>query len=718
MGIKLFGRFSLRITIAIVIAIFTLVNCVILGVMNYSQTNSELRGALNRELQFISDTYGERLAERIEKVDQSLITLSESNLPRNIIEELANKVRSPDDVKEIKAVFQKEGLSAHERAAIIGDIKSTLYEWKHTELHPEILSYLNGLHLTDILVVQGGGNVIYSATKSSEFLSNVEEQDFGLLSEAYKKLLIEKNERHFISKIEDYGPEKDPSILWAHSFYTDPFDAQQNNIEKLDGMLVFRLSMSELNTLLTLTDTKASTTDVILATKEGKIIASSNNHSSDHQISIINSRPAKDAADRFMDAEIEDPAHLGRSLAQISAISLNGTPFNLIVAHAKGDALAGLNRMLIGILVASVGFLVLFCGCGWLFAVAITKPVNTLTRDMTRLADGDIENKEFDFALGNEIGAMAKTVQIFRENAIESKRLSEERRVHHIANAKRQEDVEKLISTFRAEVTNVLEAITHNANAMLSSSKMLNDTANTSSQRSESVSAASRETNQTMQTIAKAAEQLFDAIADISKQVGNTTTVIADAEAHAQQSSELISSLAETTHEIGNVMTLISDIAEQTNLLALNATIEAARAGEAGRGFAVVASEVKALATQTAKATESISVQIQRIQGSTEDSVQAIEKITETLIKANEYARNMASAVSQQEAATREIHNNVTEVANSANKVSGDLNDLQGSVMTTADAAKDVQAASQEMDGNTKTVRQSIELFLEQVAAA
>lgn len=718
MGTKLFGRFSLRITIAIVIAIFTLVNCIVLGVMNYSRTNSELRGALNRELQFISDTYGERLTARIEKVDQSLITLSESNLPKNIIEELANKVRTPDDVAEIRAVFQKEGLNAHERAAIVGDVKSTLYEWKHTELHPEILSYLNGLNLTDILVVQGDGNVIYSATKSSEFLSNVAKEDFGLLSEAYKKLLIEKNERHFVSKIAEYGPEKDPSILWAHSFYTDPFDAQQNNIEKLDGMLVFRLSMSELNTLLTLTDTKTSTTDVILTTKEGKIAASSNNHPADHAISIVSSRPANDTAGRFMDAEIDDPAHLGLSLAQISEISLNGTPFNLIVTHAKSDALAGLNRMLIGILVASAGFLVLFCGCGWLFAVAITKPVNTLTRDMTRLADGDIENKEFDFALGNEIGAMAKTVQVFRENAIESKRLSEERRIHHIANAKRQEDVEKLIGTFRAEATNALEAITNNANAMLSSSKMLNDTANTSSLRSESVSAASRETNQTMQTIAKAAEQLFDAIADISKQVGNTTTVIADAEAHAQQSSELISSLAETTHEIGNVMTLISDIAEQTNLLALNATIEAARAGEAGRGFAVVASEVKALATQTAKATESISVQIQRIQGSTEDSVQAIEKITETLTKANEYARNMASAVSQQETATREIHNNVTEVANSANKVSGDLNDLQGSVMTTADAAKDVQSASQEMEGNTKTVRQSIESFLKQVAAA
>ncbi|WP_245293399.1 methyl-accepting chemotaxis protein, partial [Methylobacterium sp. CCH5-D2] len=100
---------------------------------------------------------------------------------------------------------------------------------------------------------------------------------------------------------------------------------------------------------------------------------------------------------------------------------------------------------------------------------------------------------------------------------------------------------------------------------------------------------------------------------------------------------------------------LISQIAGQTNLLALNATIEAARAGEAGRGFAVVAAEVKELAAQTARATEEISTQIGRIQGSTDQAVGAIGGITGRIRDLSGVANAIAAAVEEQGAATQEI---------------------------------------------------------------
>ena len=131
----------------------------------------------------------------------------------------------------------------------------------------------------------------------------------------------------------------------------------------------------------------------------------------------------------------------------------------------------------------------------------------------------------------------------------------------------------------------------------------------------------------------------------------------------ARKTNERVGELSKAAARIGDVVELINSIAEQTNLLALNATIEAARAGEAGRGFAVVASEVKALAAQTAKATDEISHQITGIQAATHDSVGAIKEIGATITRIADIASTIAATVEEQGAATAEIARNVGEAA-------------------------------------------------------
>lgn len=111
------------------------------------------------------------------------------------------------------------------------------------------------------------------------------------------------------------------------------------------------------------------------------------------------------------------------------------------------------------------------------------------------------------------------------------------------------------------------------------------------------VSAASEEATQSAQAVAAAIEELNASINEIAQQVNESARVAADAVSQAGTTNGEVQNLAEAAQKIGNIVQLISEIAAQTNLLALNATIEAARAGEAGRGFAIVASEVKALAT-------------------------------------------------------------------------------------------------------------------------
>jgi methyl-accepting chemotaxis protein len=131
----------------------------------------------------------------------------------------------------------------------------------------------------------------------------------------------------------------------------------------------------------------------------------------------------------------------------------------------------------------------------------------------------------------------------------------------------------------------------------------------------------------------------------------------------ANETSTIVAGLATAAQKIGDVVKLINSIAEQTNLLALNATIEAARAGEAGRGFAVVASEVKSLASQTAKATEEISGQVAEVQNTTGSAVGVIEAITQTISRINDISAAIAASVEEQASVTQSISSNMQVAA-------------------------------------------------------
>jgi methyl-accepting chemotaxis protein len=186
----------------------------------------------------------------------------------------------------------------------------------------------------------------------------------------------------------------------------------------------------------------------------------------------------------------------------------------------------------------------------------------------------------------------------------------------------------------------------------------------------------------------------------------------------SKSSNGEIEALAGTAQKIGDVVGLIQAIAAQTNLLALNATIEAARAGEAGRGFAVVASEVKSLATQTAKATEEISQQIAAIQESTTRSVESVRTITTTMQEVDGFTTAIAAAVEEQGAATEEISRNVQMAARGTEDLTQNVAGVTGAIGETSRAAQDVLDVSGKLGSHANALRDEVDRFLSQVAAA
>jgi len=229
--------------------------------------------------------------------------------------------------------------------------------------------------------------------------------------------------------------------------------------------------------------------------------------------------------------------------------------------------------------------------------------------------------------------AIAKAVMLDTENIVA---------VYFGANRQiRKNTIAQASDRFRAIITSLSTA----SGELEGTARSLSDNAGNTTRLASVVTNASEETSNNVQSVASATEELASSVREISAQVQESNRIAASAVTQADETDSRINALSQAAGRIGDVIKLITSVAEQTNLLALNATIEAARVGEAGRGFNVVAQEVKALAGQTAKATDEIGIQIASMQTATHEAVGSIKMISATIGKISEITSAISAAI-------------------------------------------------------------------------
>jgi methyl-accepting chemotaxis protein len=350
---------------------------------------------------------------------------------------------------------------------------------------------------------------------------------------------------------------------------------------------------------------------------------------------------------------------------------------------------------------------------------SITRPLNRTVNALEELSAGRFDAEASNDDSETEIGRLARAFVQFRDKMKETEELrARQMDAEEQARIDQRNAMIRVADEFDAAVGSVVESLVAEVERTSQTVAQLSKSTEASVAGTDRVDGAAQSVSENVQTVASSAAELSASIGEIGRQIHMTRDIAREARNTSSQTEQRVAALSESVEAIGEIIEIINSIAGQTNLLALNATIEAARAGEAGRGFSVVASEVKALASQTTKATEDIRKNIDAVRDATRQAVDAVRAISTSINGLDESAGTIAAAVEEQNAATSEISRNTALTAEQTRAITQAINEVAKSMGGTDQAARQVEQSSTAMRDRFEEMRREVHAFLGRIRAA
>jgi len=349
---------------------------------------------------------------------------------------------------------------------------------------------------------------------------------------------------------------------------------------------------------------------------------------------------------------------------------------------------------------------------------SVVVPLVGIGNAMRELSQGQLDVAIPYQVRTDEIGQMSRALEVFKQNAQRNRELEAETARQKIqAEQERRASLHSMADSFDAAVGDVIGTVATLSLELKGSAATMTHLADDTATHVTSVAAAAQEAAVNVQTVASAAEELSSSIKEISRQITLSSQSVRDTSDRSNAMQGKVKTLSQSAEHVGEIISLIQKIAEQTNLLALNATIEAARAGDAGRGFAIVASEVKNLASQTSKATDDIREQITAIQSATQDVVDAIDTITGGVASIDGATTAVAAAMEEQQAATSEIARNVQEASHGTDIVTKNISAVSDTAVEVGSSARAVLNMSEKLEAQSEKLQSEVHKFMATIRA-